>query len=935
MKHKFLVILLLLCLALTCVFVACKKPEVIVTSTVTFDSNGATGTIEAIQGQSGTKVNLPRCTLTRDGYEFLGWSETANGSVKYTDKAKYTFGDSDVTLYAVWDDQTNFFKVSFDANGGLGAMATIKFEGSLMLPVCTITRTGYNFKGWSTTADGNVEYEDCGEFSAIDGCYSATIYAVWEQADYTLTFLTRGGSEVASQTLHYGDNVTAPKNPTKSNCTFLGWNRPIPTTMPDKNITITALWKANSTVNVTITFDANGGTGTMTAQKATWCDSIELSANAFTRSGYVFKGWSTAKSGNVEYLDGATMFADYDVTLYAIWQSTSDSQAVSACITAIEQIGTEYDSAKVKSARDKFDALSALGQSQITNYDDLLYAEYQVLNGKKAATASDHVGEVVTAVANAYYIQSSSGNVQIHYDQFSNRRHINANPEEATAERMLYLDCSSYVNAVYYYTFGKNLLSSGTIQTGTFQNDLRSKKSTSEILVFQDDPSELSDEKRDSLIAKIQSKLQPGDVLNYRHDGGSAGHIMLYIGDGKFMHSTGVANDTGDPSKAFEKGSDEEYTFGSVNVDDWLILFEEGVTAADLDEKRMSTTERYLFASNVTSFCFFRPTDKTSGRYKNSTITEQAVTRWLYDGLTFETSSEIGYANSAYVGQNVTFTIDVQNCGDNNLGLINVKQVLPEHTKFVSASDGGVFVNQNNTIYWQLDGAKAHSTQKLTFTVQIDQGCEGEDLIVNGTYVNNLRGNALQYPIASRQLDEQKFVDVVKSFVGKSYSNVITAAKAIYKQYGMEILNESSEYTNVQNVLNDVLSSSNGTLVTDTGASKYLVPSLYLGTLNGSHIASAGKADQTAENYYQLNYNVRRVMENFLEVGDIIIAHNSSKGTYVGFLYCGKDGFYGIENSKFASVQMPISNGSTLVNMQLSTLWGYRRSVILRPSKVV
>ena len=72
-----------------------------------------------------------------------------------------------------------------------------------------------------------------------------------------------------------------------------------------------------------ITFNANGGTGTMPAQHAEYMKSIKLDANRFTRSGYTFAYWSTTPSGTgTTYANEATVVLSDDITLYAIWSQT-------------------------------------------------------------------------------------------------------------------------------------------------------------------------------------------------------------------------------------------------------------------------------------------------------------------------------------------------------------------------------------------------------------------------------------------------------------------------------------------------------------------------------------------------------------------------------------------------------------------------------------
>ncbi len=78
-------------------------------------------------------------------------------------------------------------------------------------------------------------------------------------------------------------------------------------------------------------FDANGGTGSMAAQKMTYGKSAKLSANTFKRSGYVFAGWATskalAKKGTIAYKNKGTVknlaARGSAATLYAVWAKKS------------------------------------------------------------------------------------------------------------------------------------------------------------------------------------------------------------------------------------------------------------------------------------------------------------------------------------------------------------------------------------------------------------------------------------------------------------------------------------------------------------------------------------------------------------------------------------------------------------------------------------
>ena len=102
--------------------------------------------------------------------------------------------------------------------------------------------------------------------------------------------------------------------------TFTGWSPEV--VVAEEDATYTAQYSATARVFYTITFNANGGEGSMEPQRFEVGVDTALNVNAFTRENYKFNGWNTAADGSgATYSDGgAILELTGDMTLYAQWQ---------------------------------------------------------------------------------------------------------------------------------------------------------------------------------------------------------------------------------------------------------------------------------------------------------------------------------------------------------------------------------------------------------------------------------------------------------------------------------------------------------------------------------------------------------------------------------------------------------------------------------------
>ena len=169
------------------------------------------------------------------------------------------------------------YTVTFQSEGGSEVASQIRANAPAAQPD-NPTKEGYTFIGWYN----GEEKWNFADAVATD----LTLTAKWQVNQYTITFDTAGGSEVAPITQDYGTTITAPANPTKTGYTFAGWDKTIPSTMPAEDMTITARWQVNQ---YTITFKPeNGGEDIVITQD--YGTAITAPANP-TKTGYTFAGW--------------------------------------------------------------------------------------------------------------------------------------------------------------------------------------------------------------------------------------------------------------------------------------------------------------------------------------------------------------------------------------------------------------------------------------------------------------------------------------------------------------------------------------------------------------------------------------------------------------------------------------------------------------------
>ena len=349
-----------------------------------------------LKGSSSAKVDTyPTLTkasslsLSKTGYIFKGWATTNGGAVVYTDGQKLTANlattaGATVNLYAVWKDET-VPVCSFS-----GASATTTQNTTSITLSCTDSGSGVVQKtlattDFTTTANGSVTAVSAPVKITNGYSYTVTLKGlrvgtftvslkaglISDAAGNSNAVATSGNVTVNGRTytvtFSKGSNVSAISS-TSSSCTTTGSSLTCtigtyPTITAatgysastwydstakkdtgiasggsgsgyaiSQNTTMTAQAKANT---YTISYNANGGSGTMSSTTATYGSTTTIYANTFTKTGYSFAGWTTNSDGSDDgygwtnwsgiwkYVNGQYGISGGKLVLYARWSANT------------------------------------------------------------------------------------------------------------------------------------------------------------------------------------------------------------------------------------------------------------------------------------------------------------------------------------------------------------------------------------------------------------------------------------------------------------------------------------------------------------------------------------------------------------------------------------------------------------------------------------
>ena len=383
--------------------------------TFTFNANGGSGApSEKIEWWYNHDITIPSTVPTRSGYTFQGWGTSSTDTTPDYQPGQATTMGTTKTLYAIW--KANTYTVSYNANGGSGAPSsqTKTHNVTLTLRSNTPTRSGYTFKGWSTSSSAtSASYSAGGSFTTNA---NTTLYAVWQKnaaTTYTVSYNANGGTGApSSQTKTHNVTLTLrTSTPTRSGYSFLGWSTSSTATSPtyyaggsytaNASATLYAVWSYNAPTVYTISFNANGGSGAPSSVTKTHGVTLYLPSTEPTRTNYDFLGWSTSSTAtSPTYYAGGSFTQNANTTLYAVWEydpatyrinynanggsgapsSQTKTYGVSLTLSSVIPTRSGYDFLGWSTSSTATSATYDPGDSYTTNASVTLYAVWNETN---------------------------------------------------------------------------------------------------------------------------------------------------------------------------------------------------------------------------------------------------------------------------------------------------------------------------------------------------------------------------------------------------------------------------------------------------------------------------------------------------------------------------------------------------------------------------
>lgn len=389
--------------------------------------------------QSGNTLTVGDQTVTATpdaGYTFTGWTV---GASTVTGNMTVTANFAPIPE----EPQTVTITISPEGSGTVapgtvtipaGATVTGDDENGKLLvngteAAAATPADGYQFAGWTITADGDGKYTITATFTQIpEETYTVTIAVAPADSgtvDQTSIAGVPSGAAVTVSGNTLTINGTTVTATAEDGYRFVNWTISGAEVTGGATVTgdttITANFEEIPAEEVTVTFDANGGSDSAMADQ-TFTKGTPANLNACTLTAkkyYAFLGWNTAADGTgTAYADEAEFPADESTTLYAQWAVDVLRQAVDNSVTGVSgqtgALNTKMqqvaNSAKLNDLMERAVRLATkLSDQTNTEKDDQLIQYVQNIDWTTAVLADGWITGTADAVENDAAVSATVG----------------------------------------------------------------------------------------------------------------------------------------------------------------------------------------------------------------------------------------------------------------------------------------------------------------------------------------------------------------------------------------------------------------------------------------------------------------------------------------------------------------------------------------------
>lgn len=387
--------------------------------TLSFDTNGGTGSVNSISGTSGDSVILPDYTGTRDGYTFLGWSESsADVSASADYRAIYKAGSSyalsrSTTLYAAWQSESQessntygYFYIRLDGTIPYepGSYAASAYTTGIQMADAVTVQNWIVDVDTTKSISGNCVANDV--VAALNNTPDDDLIAsVCEKSGvtydpdthYVLWYVQKYQSLGSSAVDENGETIVTNGSGWHIDGVLLEREKVSINYHPNVPAGVT------TTPDVPLGYQVNSGT-TVTVGEAGGVGGSMDQANP-SIAGYTFLGWNTSADGSgTTYQNSDKIVLNESVTLYAMWSKSGNMLNLSK----VDGLGNSLAGASFTLVNNAANTSATFKAGSYTNNNiltDTVYtvtetaapANYEALEGSFSFIVSSQGGTGMTA----------------------------------------------------------------------------------------------------------------------------------------------------------------------------------------------------------------------------------------------------------------------------------------------------------------------------------------------------------------------------------------------------------------------------------------------------------------------------------------------------------------------------------------------------------